>query len=1151
MAEKITYHPSMEDISRLFGVKAKSGIHIDPKNKGKFNATKKKTGKSTEQLTHSSNPVTKKRAIFAQNASKWHHALDGAELNEPQFARPTSKLEDILGPQREINIAQSAGIEGGIPSAGGQGDNLNQNGVPGKTTPDGRKLFSGIMEGAMFGLAGIDALIPYGNKRKQYVVQPTQGVNPHPYGTGSDALMEYGGQLNPGGYREMPKRFGYFDDDASNKIVLNLGGDMAGNKVVLAQGGMMPWTAGQMASRGPSSAYAPSTLKKGKGKKYDSGGPVTLPPVEGATGNGTGYKGVGDDRKKIDLNEMLSYNIAGSTKDPTESANYRRAFLDVATHQLGPDRAHKLYNDAAVFNSRDDLKGLSPEQRISKYYNINSSDPDVQNYKQQYRGLTDPVSIYRTSPDINLQSQQQSVAKMDSGGSMGGGSMQFHYGGGAAPISLNPYSGPTYEFKGPSHEDGGIGMSYGNQKVEVEGGETGYVDKEGDMNVMGNMTIPGTKMKFKQASKKIAKEENTANRKLSVGEKLMNENDPNGAFEYLNFNSGRASIIGADMRMKQATAAKEQLADIQNTILSTADNLNIDPQKLSQGIHSPIKGDNGKADNGKDLKPKYNMPSAYMFDQMHPQFNPTQQDSTQYKNLFDKVVKNPKLYNPKNFNQQEINDYTIPSQLPSDQARQNYLSDAINAAAVRDAHSQLKFDDGGEVDGPGPGWITGLASKRGSNTGPSPKRPGVAERHNNPGNIKYNPNLQWMKDLGAVQGDKSPEGGYFAKFPTPEAGASAIPKLLSSPSYRNLTVDDALKRWTGGHTYSIPLGELRGKTVSDVLADPALSKQLTDLIPQGEDDHYAKKIGITSQGTTPNINVPDLAANATGIKLNDSIPQPVGPEFDQVQGNDLQDTTSNEKDLESSTKYNKLDANQLMGEMYGIATNHVVPVPMQKYQPLLESAYQVSFQDRLNENNRTFSALSHELNYNPNALSILGAQKYNADNAVKSEEFRTNQSINSDINNRNIGRINDANQENLKLADQQMVRQATAVSKTKSQNQEILNSISSKILQNKLENLRARTYEPLFDYRYGHDQNNNLTSLGYQGPDAQFNMGDLPGYTPGGAGQRQSVLTDKDGNIKSVRTSTRPYTDQELKQMELIQKQRKVYQPHQENPFGR
>lgn len=48
-------------------------IHINPANKGKFNATKKRTGKTTEQLAHSKNPLTRKRAIFALNSRKFKH----------------------------------------------------------------------------------------------------------------------------------------------------------------------------------------------------------------------------------------------------------------------------------------------------------------------------------------------------------------------------------------------------------------------------------------------------------------------------------------------------------------------------------------------------------------------------------------------------------------------------------------------------------------------------------------------------------------------------------------------------------------------------------------------------------------------------------------------------------------------------------------------------------------------------------------------------------------------------------------------------------------------------------------------------------------------------------------------------------------------
>lgn len=66
-------------------------IYIKPENRGKFNATKAATGKSTEELTHSSNPVTKKRAVFAQNAAKWKHA-DGGKLGTGStFDKPAGK----------------------------------------------------------------------------------------------------------------------------------------------------------------------------------------------------------------------------------------------------------------------------------------------------------------------------------------------------------------------------------------------------------------------------------------------------------------------------------------------------------------------------------------------------------------------------------------------------------------------------------------------------------------------------------------------------------------------------------------------------------------------------------------------------------------------------------------------------------------------------------------------------------------------------------------------------------------------------------------------------------------------------------------------------------------------------------------------------
>ena len=49
----------------------RSKIHIKKANRGKFNATKRRTGKTTAQLRHSKNPLKHKRAVFSANARKW------------------------------------------------------------------------------------------------------------------------------------------------------------------------------------------------------------------------------------------------------------------------------------------------------------------------------------------------------------------------------------------------------------------------------------------------------------------------------------------------------------------------------------------------------------------------------------------------------------------------------------------------------------------------------------------------------------------------------------------------------------------------------------------------------------------------------------------------------------------------------------------------------------------------------------------------------------------------------------------------------------------------------------------------------------------------------------------------------------------------
>lgn len=55
-------------------------IHIKPENRGKFTAYKQRTGKTTAEALHSSNPHVRQMANFARNAAKWKHGNGGLIL---------------------------------------------------------------------------------------------------------------------------------------------------------------------------------------------------------------------------------------------------------------------------------------------------------------------------------------------------------------------------------------------------------------------------------------------------------------------------------------------------------------------------------------------------------------------------------------------------------------------------------------------------------------------------------------------------------------------------------------------------------------------------------------------------------------------------------------------------------------------------------------------------------------------------------------------------------------------------------------------------------------------------------------------------------------------------------------------------------------
>ena len=107
--EKKSTDKTKKNLADKFKNGGKPDINIKPENKGKFTATKKATGKTTEELTHSKNPVTKKRAIFAQNAKKWKHEKGGKVENTFGKDQPFPKINKIAEKkQKGGNMMMSA-----------------------------------------------------------------------------------------------------------------------------------------------------------------------------------------------------------------------------------------------------------------------------------------------------------------------------------------------------------------------------------------------------------------------------------------------------------------------------------------------------------------------------------------------------------------------------------------------------------------------------------------------------------------------------------------------------------------------------------------------------------------------------------------------------------------------------------------------------------------------------------------------------------------------------------------------------------------------------------------------------------------------------------------------------------------------------------
>lgn len=189
-----------------------------------------------------------------------------------------------------------------------------------------------------------------------------------------------------------------------------------------------------------------------------------------------------------------------------------------------------------------------------------------------------------------------------------GGELETHWGGYTESMSYNPYlpdGGETVMFRGKSHEEyspngeTGIGITYGNNPVEVERGEPAVKLKDGgtgedNLTVYGNLMIPkyGVDLledknakgkKFKNYIADLSKVEEKQNKLISKSTNELDALEVRSSFDRLKLASLEANIKGGNLKLKEIADKKIKAADLQNAINETAEEYGLIADDLARG----------------------------------------------------------------------------------------------------------------------------------------------------------------------------------------------------------------------------------------------------------------------------------------------------------------------------------------------------------------------------------------------------------------------------------------------------------------------------------------------------------------------------------------------------------------------------------------
>lgn len=126
----------------------------------------------------------------------------------------------------------------------------------------------------------------------------------------------------------------------------------------------------------------------------------------------------------------------------------------------------------------------------------------------------------------------------------------------------------------------------------------------------------------------------------------------------------------------------------------------------------------------------------------------------------------------------------------------------------------------------------------------------IAGRTNNPLNIKF---VAGNELGGTDSGIQAQDGGSFAYFQSPQDGLNAAIKLLQSPTYNTLTVDQAMRKWSNGGYGAEVAPDLPPQTKVGDLGQDDMMSLVTDMAQR-------------ESGTTLSLAPTVVTSIATGIE---------------------------------------------------------------------------------------------------------------------------------------------------------------------------------------------------------------------------------------------------------------------------------------------